>query len=188
MENTKTVSIKKQNKSAASSLMKKNIRKFMRNKLAVLGLVIVVAMTVASIMSMVLKVDYSTPDLQNMKVGPGTNGHILGTDTIGRDLFARVLFGGCYSIFIGVFSSIMSGIIGAVLGAVAGYFGGRADKFLVRVSELFQTFPQLVLVMMLVAISGKYHYDFYFYGLDDHFPYGKKRVYEYQVGNLCQSL
>ena len=138
MENTKTVSIKKQNKSAASSLMKKNIRKFMRNKLAVLGLVIVVAMTVASI----------------MKVGPGTNGHILGTDTIGRDLFARVLFGGCYSIFIGVFSSIMSGIIGAVLGAVAGYFGGRADKFLVRVSELFQTFPQLVLVMMLVAISG----------------------------------
>ena len=93
MENTKTVSIKKQNKSAASSLMKKNIRKFMRNKLAVLGLVIVVAMTVASIMSMVLKVDYSTPDLQNMKVGPGTNGHILGTDTIGRDLFARVLFG-----------------------------------------------------------------------------------------------
>lgn len=154
MENTKTVSIKKQNKSAASSLMKKNIRKFMRNKLAVLGLVIVVAMTVASIMSMVLKLDYSTPDLRNMKVEPGTNGHILGTDTIGRDLFARVLFGGCYSIFIGVFSSIMSGIIGAVLGAVAGYFGGRADKFLVRVSELFQTFPQLVLVMMLVAISG----------------------------------
>ena len=88
MENTKTVSIKKQNKRASSSLMKKNIRKFMINKLAVLGLVIVVAMTVASIMSMVLKVDYSTPDLQNMKVGPGTNGHILGTDTIGRDLFA----------------------------------------------------------------------------------------------------
>ena len=141
MENTKTVSIKKQNKSAASSLMKKNIRKFMRNKLAVLGLVIVVAMTVASIMSMVLKVDYSTPDLQNMKVGPGTNGHILGTDTIGRDLFARVLFGGCYSIFIGVFSSIMSGIIGAVLGAVAGYFGGRADKFWLGYLNCFKLFP-----------------------------------------------
>ena len=59
MENTKTVSIKKQNKSAASSLMKKNIRKFMRNKLAVLGLVIVVAMTVASIMSICLL--YTSP-------------------------------------------------------------------------------------------------------------------------------
>lgn len=154
MDNIKTVSIKEQNKSAASSLMKKNIRKFLRNKLAVLGLVIVVVMIIASIMSVVLKLNYSTPDLRNMKVVPGTEGHIFGTDTIGRDLFARVLYGGCYSIFIGVFSSVMSGIIGAVLGAIAGYFGGKADKLLVRISELFQTFPQLVLVMMLVAISG----------------------------------
>ena len=154
MDNIKTVSIKEQNKSAASSLMKKNIRKFLRNKLAVLGLVIVVVMIIASIMSVVLKLNYSTPDLRNMKVAPGTEGHIFGTDTIGRDLFARVLYGGCYSIFIGVFSSVMSDIIGAVLGAIAGYFGGKADKLLVRISELFQTFPQLVLVMMLVAISG----------------------------------
>ena len=154
MDNIKTVSIKEQNKSAASSLMKKNIRKFLRNKLAVLGLVIVVVMIIASIMSVVLKLNYSTPDLRNMKVAPGTEGHIFGTDTIGRDLFARVLYGGCYSIFIGVFSSVMSGIIGAVLGAIAGYFGGKADKLLVRISELFQTFPQLVLVLMLVAISG----------------------------------
>ena len=154
MDNIKTVSIKEQNKSAASSLMKKNIRKFLRNKLAVLGLVIVVVMIIASIMSVVLKLNFSTPDLRNMKVAPGTEGHIFGTDTIGRDLFARVLYGGCYSIFIGVFSSVMSGIIGAVLGAIAGYFGGKADKLLVRISELFQTFPQLVLVMMLVAISG----------------------------------
>ena len=154
MDNIKTVSIKEQNKSAASSLMKKNIRKFLRNKLAVLGLVIVVVMIIASIMSVVLKLNYSTPDLRNMKVAPGTEGHIFGTDTIGRDLFARVLYGGCYSIFIGVFSSVMSGIIGSVLGAIAGYFGGKADKLLVRISELFQTFPQLVLVMMLVAISG----------------------------------
>ena len=154
MDNIKTVSIKEQNKSAASSLMKKNILKCLRNKLAVLGLVIVVVMIIASIMSVVLKLNYSTPDLRNMKVAPGTEGHIFGTDTIGRDLFARVLYGGCYSIFIGVFSSVMSGIIGAVLGAIAGYFGGKADKLLVRISELFQTFPQLVLVMMLVAISG----------------------------------
>ncbi|MCI5529305.1 MAG: ABC transporter permease [Blautia sp.] len=155
MDNTKNMSIKEQNKSAASSLMKKNIRKFLRNKLAVLGLIIVVVMIVASVLSAVLNLDYSTPDLRNMKAAPGSDGHIFGTDTIGRDLFARVLYGGCYSIFIGVFSSVMSGIIGAILGAIAGYFGGKADKFLVRVSELFQTFPQLVLVMMLVAISGK---------------------------------
>ena len=147
------ISIKAQNKSAASSLMKKNVRKFLRNKLAVLGLVVVVVMVVACAAAAILQIDYSTPDLTNMKDTP-SNEHLFGTDTIGRDLFARVLFGGCYSIFIGVFCSVVSGIIGAVLGAIAGYFGGVVDKILVRISELFQTFPQLVLVMMLVAILG----------------------------------
>lgn len=147
------LSIKEQNKSAASSLMKKNIRKFLRNKLAVFGLVVVVAMIVFCAAGAILQVDYSTPDMSNMKAPPGGE-HLFGTDTIGRDLFARVMFGGCYSIFIGVFCSVASGLIGAVLGAIAGYFGGAADKVLVRVSELFQTFPQLVLVMMLVAILG----------------------------------
>ena len=147
------ISIKAQNKSAASSLMKKNVRKFLRNKLAVLGLLVVVVMVVVCAAGAILQVDYATPDLTNMKDAPSSE-HLFGTDTIGRDLFARVLFGGCYSIFIGVFCSVVSGIIGAVLGAIAGYFGGVVDKILVRISELFQTFPQLVLVMMLVAILG----------------------------------
>ena len=153
MSELTNISIKEQNKSAASSLLKKNIRKFLRNKLAVLGLVIVVTMVVACVACAIAGVDYATPDLANMKSSPG-NGHLFGTDTIGRDLFARVMFGGCYSIFIGVFCSVVSGIIGAVLGAIAGYFGGKADMVLVRISELFQTFPQLVLVMMLAAILG----------------------------------
>ena len=151
MSETKTVSIKEQNKSAASSLAKKNIRKFMRNKLAVLGLVVVVVMLLACIIGMAVGVDYNTPNLPEMKSAPG-NGHLFGTDTIGRDLFARVLVGGCYSIFIGVFCAVLSSVIGAILGAVAGYFGGKTDSIIVRISELFQAFPQLVLVMMLVAI------------------------------------
>ena len=151
MSETKTMSIKEQNKSAASSLMKKNIRKFLRNKLAVFGLLVIVVMLVACVAGAVLGVDYSTPDLTNMKATPSSE-HIFGTDTIGRDLFARVLYGGCYSIFIGVFCAVMSSLLGAILGAIAGYFGGKADMFIVRVSEVFQAFPQLVLVMMLVAI------------------------------------
>ena len=154
MDNIKTVSIKEQNKSAASSLMKKNIRKFLRNKLAVLGLVIVVVMIIASIMSVVLKLNYSTPDLRNMKVAPGTEGHNFWNRHNWKGFVCEGIIWRLLFYFIGVFSSVMSGIIGAVLGAIAGYFGGKADKLLVRISELFQTFPQLVLVMMLVAISG----------------------------------
>ena len=151
MSENKTLSIKEQNKSAASSLLKKNVRKFMRNRLAVFGLVVVLIMTLACIGAAVAGIDYSTPNLPAMKQAPSAE-HIFGTDTIGRDLFARVLFGGCYSIFIGVFCAVLSSIIGAILGAIAGYFGKGSDWVIVRISEIFLAFPQLVLVMMLVAI------------------------------------
>lgn len=151
MSETKPLSIKEQNKSASSSLLKKNIRKFLRNKLAVFGLAVIVIMTVACIAAMVMGIDYNTPNPTIMKSAPDA-AHLFGTDTIGRDLLARVLYGGCYSIFIGVFCAVMSSVIGAILGAIAGYFGGKADMIIVRISEVFQAFPQLVLVMMLVAI------------------------------------
>lgn len=148
------VSIKAQNKNASSSLLKRNIRKFMNNKLALFGLIVVVIMTLACIIGALVGVDYATPDLTAMKSGPMA-GHPFGTDTIGRDLFARVLYGGCFSILIGVFCAVLSSVIGAILGAISGYFGGWVDKVIVRISEIFQAFPQLVLVMMLVAIVNK---------------------------------
>lgn len=146
-----SASIKEQNKNMASALLKRNIRKFTQNKLAVLGLIIIVIITGASIAGMIMGLDYGTPVLTEMKQAPSAE-HWFGTDTMGRDLFARVLIGGCYSIFIGVFCSIMSAVVGAALGALAGYFGGKTDAILVRISELFQTFPQTVLIMMMVAI------------------------------------
>lgn len=146
-----SASIKEQNKNMASALFKRNVRKFTQNKLAVLGLIIIVIITGASIVGMLMGLDYGTPVLTEMKQAPSAK-HWFGTDTMGRDLFSRVLIGGCYSIFIGVFCSIMSAAVGAALGALAGYFGGKTDAILVRISELFQTFPQTVLIMMMVAI------------------------------------
>ena len=154
MSNSASTSIKEQNKSAASSMFKRNVRKFMNNKLALFGLIVVAAITIACIVGFVMGVDYNTPVLPEMKKPP-SDLHLFGTDTIGRDLFARVLIGGCYSIIIGVFCAVMSSVIGAVLGAVSGYFGGKVDTLLIRISEIFQAFPQLVLVMMLVAIVNK---------------------------------
>ena len=146
--------IKERNKSASASLLKKNIRKFLNNRLAMVGLVVIIVMVAACVAGALMGVDYNTPDLSNMKAGPSGE-HLFGTDTIGRDLFARVLYGGCYSILIGVLCAVLSNVIGAALGAVAGYFGGKVDKLLVRVSEIFQAFPQLVLVMMIVAIMNQ---------------------------------
>lgn len=135
MMSQSAVDMKKEKKTAASSLFKKNVKKFMNNKLALLGLLVIVIMTVACIIGAIAGVDYVTPHLPDMKKAPG-NGYLFGTDTMGRDLFARVL-------------------IGAILGAIAGYFGGKTDAAIIRISEIFQAFPQLVLVMMLVAIVNK---------------------------------
>ena len=87
--------------------MKKNLRKFFNNKLAVVGLVVILVMVAACIVGALMHVDYNTPDLRNMKSAPSAL-HWFGTDTIGRDLFARVLYGGCYSILIGVFCAVAS--------------------------------------------------------------------------------
>lgn len=148
------VGLKEKNKDQASSLLKRNIRKFLNNKLAVLGLIIILVITIACVAGLLMGVDYATPVLTEMKKAPG-KGHLFGTDTIGRDLFSRVLVGGCYSILIGVFCAVVSSIIGAVLGAIAGYFGKKTDMILIRISEVFQAFPQLVLVMMIVAILNR---------------------------------
>ena len=95
------ISIRQQSKAASSSRFKKNLRKFVNNKLAVVGLIIVVAMLVACVVAFAMGVDYRTPDMTNLRAKPDA-AHLFGTDTVGRDLLSRVLVGGCYSIFIGV--------------------------------------------------------------------------------------
>ena len=91
--------------------------------------------------------DYKQIDLATGAVAP-TGEHLFGTDRLGRDLFARCMMGGRYSIFIGVVSALGGAVIGVVLGAIGGYFGGKVDAFIIRVTELFQTFPSLVLNMI----------------------------------------
>lgn len=154
MSNSQNMSIKEQNKSTATSLFRRNVQKFLNNKLALFGLIVVVVMTLGCVIGAIMGVDYNTPVLSAMKQAPGGE-YLFGTDTMGRNLFARVLVGGCYSILIGVFCAVLSSVIGAALGAIAGFFGGKIDAILVRISEIFQAFPQLVLVMMLVAIVNK---------------------------------
>ncbi len=78
----------------------------------------------------------------------------LGTDQLGRDIFAGIFYGARISLMIGVVATLISIGIGVVIGALAGYFGGWVDDVLMRVTEAFQTIPNFVLLLTLVAITG----------------------------------
>ncbi len=147
--------IKASNKNQSSSLLRKNIRKFMNNKLAMIGLIVVLLITLSSVFAPILtQYDPVEINMGAMSKAPSAE-HILGTDKLGRDVFARVLYGGRVSILVGLFGALSGSLIGVILGGIAGYFGGKIDSLLIRLSEIFQTFPSMILIMIMVSILGQ---------------------------------
>lgn len=143
------------NKSHSSSLLKRNVRKFVRNKLAMLGLIVVLVIVFMCVAAPLLtEYEPSKPDFKAQTEAPSAE-HLLGTDKLGRDVFSRVLYGGRISILIGVTGAFFGSAIGVILGSIAGYFGGWIDSLLIRISEVFQTFPEMILILILGAIVGQ---------------------------------
>jgi peptide/nickel transport system permease protein len=93
-------------------------------------------------------------DLRSMLNSPSWD-HIFGTDRTGRDVFARILYGGRVSILVGLGSALLSAVIGVGIGCYTGYRGGWIDVVALRVSEIFMSFPQIILVLLLVSIVGQ---------------------------------
>ena len=131
------------------------VKKFMHNRKAVLGLIIVCFLVLAVIlMPIFMKLDpYTTDRAVGFNKAP-CPGHLLGTDDVGRDLFARLLYGGRISLFVGIMSTIISVLIGIPLGLIAGYFRGIAETVIMRVADAFMSFPTMVLILVHVAVFG----------------------------------
>ena len=131
------------------------VKKFIHNRKAVLGLIIVCFLVLAVIlMPIFMKLDpYTTDRAVGFNKAP-CPGHLLGTDDVGRDLFARLLYGGRISLFVGIMSTIISVLVGIPLGLIAGYFRGIAETVIMRVADAFMSFPTMVLILVLVAVFG----------------------------------
>jgi peptide/nickel transport system permease protein len=131
------------------------VKKFMHNRKAVIGLIIVCFLVLAVILIPIfMKLDpYTTDRAVGFNKAP-CSGHPLGTDDVGRDLFARLLYGGRISLFVGIMSTIISVLIGIPLGLIAGYFRGIAETVIMRVADAFMSFPTMVLILVLVAVFG----------------------------------
>lgn len=93
-------------------------------------------------------------DLASRRLPPGTDGHLFGTDQLGRDLLSRILHGGQVSLTIGVLAVLVSGVVGVAAGAAAGYFGRRVDAVVSRLLEAQMSVPLLLLLLLVVALFG----------------------------------
>ena len=130
-------------------------KKLQSNRLAVVGLIFVILTISASIFApLVTKYDPQKVDLRSM-LKPPSSEHILGTDKIGRDVFARIIYGGRISILVGLGSALGAALIGVSIGAYTGYRGGWWDSVFLRISEIVMSFPQIILVLLLVSILGQ---------------------------------
>ena len=143
------------NKKSRNTQGMRQWKKFKRNKMAVIALILLGILIFASAFAPLLtSYDPEAISLTERTLAPSKT-RLLGTDKVGRDVFTRLLYGGRISILIGLTGALGGAIIGAALGCLGGYFGGLLDRFLLRLSELFTTFPQTILVLILVAFMGQ---------------------------------
>src|SRR5947207_7564956 len=133
--------------------MKPFARHMLRNPAAVIGLVILILAILIAVFGPSLFPNSPWRMVQRPFLPPFTLAKVpLGTDALGRDVFAGVIFGARVSLLVGLVSTLVALIVGVPLGALAGYFGGRIDDALMRFTELFQTIPSFALAIVLVAI------------------------------------
>lgn len=125
-----------------------------RNHLAMVGLVIIVVMIILALLAPYISpYPYEAADFKNRYATPSAE-HWFGTDELGRDIFSRLLYGSRYSLRIGLISVAISAIGGIFFGALAGYFGGAVDNIIMRLLDVLQAMPGIVLAIAISAALG----------------------------------
>lgn len=126
-----------------------------RNPLAMLGLLIVLALVLMAAFAPVIAThDPITQNLTERLKPPMTDGHWLGTDEFGRDIFSRIVYGARVTLYIVALVAVTAPVFGLLVGTVAGYAGGWVDQVLMRITDIFLAFPRLILALALVAVLG----------------------------------
>ncbi|WP_395671942.1 ABC transporter permease [Phenylobacterium sp.] len=130
-------------------------RRLLRNKAAVTGMIVLALLVLAAIVGPYLTpYHYDTINKNDVWLGPLQNGHLIGTDSLGRDLMARLLMGLRVSLAIGLVATVVSLVIGVAWGAVAGFVGGRLDEVMMRVVDVLYSLPFIFFVILLMVTFG----------------------------------
>jgi peptide/nickel transport system permease protein len=139
---------------SSQSLSREAFRRFASYKLSIVGLVILAIVVLMAIFAdTIAPLGATDIDLEEVGQGPSSK-HLLGTDDIGRDVWARVAFGAQTSLIVGVGAVSISLLIGISVGLASGYFGRWIDTILMRITDGFMSVPPLILIIVFIAIFG----------------------------------
>ena len=130
--------------------------RFLANRLAIVGIIIFAAILFTCVFADLFanyQIDALKMNVPERLQGPSAK-HLFGTDEMGRDVFARVIFGGRTSLWIGFVATAFSLLVGGLLGAVAGYFGGKFDEIIMRIMDVMLCLPEILLAIAIVAAFG----------------------------------
>jgi peptide/nickel transport system permease protein len=128
---------------------------FRSNTLAVVGLGILVALLLMAVFAPLLAPhDPLTQNLADRLKPLGTPGHVFGTDSLGRDILSRLIFGSRITLYIVALVALIAPVAGLLVGTIAGYTGGWTDTVMMRITDIFLAFPRLVLALAFVAALG----------------------------------
>jgi ABC-type dipeptide/oligopeptide/nickel transport system permease subunit len=137
-----------------TGVFKSTAKRIGQNKTAVFGLVVLVTLTLVCVLSPILAPYTATEmDMMQLNAAPSFK-HPFGTDSLGRDILSRLMYGGVYSLFLGFSTSILSSIAVIILGSIAGYFGRTVDNIILRICDVMQAIPGILLAIVISAVLG----------------------------------
>ena len=149
-----TADIKDVEKAKKKSQFVEVIKRLADNKGAVVGGILFILVVLAAILAPVIS-PYKPEEINILDrlMSPCLK-HLLGTDQMGRDILSRILYGARYSLIIGIGSVVFSAVFGVLLGSIAGYFGGIADQIIMRICDIVQSIPGMILNIALACVLG----------------------------------
>lgn len=129
------------------------VRRFLKHKLAIGGVVVVLLLVIFAVFAPVISPHDPNEITNSFNAAPSAE-HLLGTDRVGRDVLSRLIYGTRVSLSVGFLTVVISVVIGTILGLVSGYFGKTIDMIIMRICDIFMSFPQLMLILVVVSIVG----------------------------------
>ena len=129
-------------------------KRLLENPGAIIGMIVFLILLLACIFAPLLTpYDYDAMDVIHANLGPSWE-HPCGTDTLGRDILCRLLYGGRYSLQMGIYATLIALVVGLVLGAISGFFGGAVDEVIMRLCDILQSIPGQVLNVAIACALG----------------------------------